>query len=163
MAEAALSPRAVVEAIDFDQLGADDGGENELRNAIAAPDDQGLGAEVDHKDADFAAIVGVDGAGRINQGQPFTQRAPATRSHLTLESGRDFKGDSSRYRGPLQRLQFSFAVDIRHQIKPRGVSALIAWQWQLIPAKTLNLDPWHYHSTRGDGVPITRDGIALRL
>jgi hypothetical protein len=157
MAEAALSPRAVVESIDFDQFGADDRGKNQLRDAIAAPDDQRLGAKVDHDDADFAAIVGVDGAGRINQGQPFTQRAPAARPHLPLESGWYFKRDSGRDRGTLQRLQLSLAVNIGHQVKPRGVIALIAWKWQLVPAKTLNLDPWHCHLTRGDGVPITRD------
>src|ERR1700731_1710755 len=146
MAEAAFAARAVVKAIDFDKLGADDRREDKLRDAVAAPNDQRLGAKIDYDNADFATVIGVDGAGRINQRQPFTQRATAARTHLALKPRRYLERNSSRYRGTLQRLQFSFAFNVRHQVKPGGVIAMVVRKRQFFRAKTLNLDRRHYHS-----------------
>ena len=58
----------------------------------------GSGAEIDHNDADFAAIVGVDGAGELTRVSPSLTRR-GLRGRTRPESGRYFKCDSSRYRG----------------------------------------------------------------
>lgn len=101
VAEAASATRAALNSIDFDNLGPDDRGEDELRDPIATPNDHRIGPEVDYNNMDFATIIGVDGAGRIDQRQPLTEGATAARTHLPLKTRRYLECNSSRYRNPL--------------------------------------------------------------
>src|SRR5882672_9627025 len=116
MTEAAFAPAAILEPPGLNNLHPDDWSEDDLRNTVAGLDGQGFTAKVNHDHAKFAAIVGVDRTGRINQGQPFAQGAATSRTHLTLEAARDFNRDSGRDGGALQWLQNLIVVNVRHQI-----------------------------------------------
>ena len=104
MTETAFAPTAVIEPIGLDDLHTDNGGENDLRETIAGLDGQRLAAKVNHDHAKLAAIVGVDGTRRVDQGQTFAEGAATARTHLTLVADRDFNRDSGRDGGALQRL-----------------------------------------------------------
>ena len=58
-----------------------------LRDAVAARFEMGL-AKVDQDHADFAAIICVDGSGRIQDSDPVLKRQTGSRSDLRLEIGR---------------------------------------------------------------------------
>src|SRR5713226_6349932 len=61
-------------------------GDNHLCNSHAARDPKRLLAEIDQDYADFAPIVGIDGARRVGHGDPVLGRQPRTRPDLGLEA-----------------------------------------------------------------------------
>jgi hypothetical protein len=138
MTESTFAPPAILEPIGLDDLHANDGSENDLRDTIARLDGQGLAAQVNQDNPKLAAIVGVDCSGRIHQRQTFAEGAATARTHLTLVAARDFNCDSGGDGGALQRLQNLIVIDIRHQIDPGCMIAMVARQRQRIGTKTLN-------------------------
>ena len=80
----------------FDALEADgrDGGDDELRDAVAARDAERLAAVIDQDDFDLAAIVGVDRARRVQDGDAVLQREAGARAHLAFEASRDRERDA---------------------------------------------------------------------
>jgi hypothetical protein len=91
--------------------------DHQLRDPIAAPDDDRLLAEIDGDDRDLAPVVGIDRAGRIEQPQTLAQRQTAARPHLPFETVRNRDRESGRNQGALARLQGQLPVDAGAQIE----------------------------------------------
>src|SRR5512146_1825577 len=75
-AEAALSSRRAAEigdGLDAHVLGARD---HELGDALAAANNERFGAQIDQQNLDLAAIVGIDGAGAVQNRHAGFQREP---------------------------------------------------------------------------------------
>ncbi len=68
MSEAARLPFRRWQLAHFLPLGADDALDDHLGDPLAGFNDDGLVAEIDRDHLDLAAIVGIDGAGTIDQG-----------------------------------------------------------------------------------------------
>src|SRR5579863_459752 len=73
-AEAAASARGCRELIDALPSDAGDRGHHELRHPLAARDGDGLSAHIGENDADFAAIVGIDGARAVEHRDAMPKR-----------------------------------------------------------------------------------------
>jgi peptide chain release factor 3 len=72
-----------------DDPGLDHGGDHQLGDAHAAGDGEGVGAEIGEDHLDLAAIVAVDGAGRVQTGDSGFQSEAGARTDLALETLRD--------------------------------------------------------------------------
>ena len=59
-------------------------GDDELCNALPVLYLEGLGREVDQRDLDLAAVVGVYRPWAIQDGKPVLDRQPTTGTHLRL-------------------------------------------------------------------------------
>ncbi len=68
MSEASLATGGVFKVLDFGELGVRDWGDEHLSQSHAAFDGEGCVAEVDEWELEFAAVVGVDGAWGVNEG-----------------------------------------------------------------------------------------------
>ena len=71
----------------------DDGGDDELRDAVARLDDVGLASpRFDEQHLHLAAVVAVDGPGRVGQRDAELARQARARPDLALEARRDLEG-----------------------------------------------------------------------
>ena len=68
-------------------------GDDHLCNSHAAADPKRLGAQIDKDYADFAAIVGIDRAGRIQHRDAVLRGEPGARPHLRFGAGRQRRAD----------------------------------------------------------------------
>src|ERR1700761_5017195 len=66
--EAAGAAHRLVQALDLGPGGLDERRDDQLADAFAAPDDEILFAVIDQDHLHLAAVVGIDGAGRIQAG-----------------------------------------------------------------------------------------------
>ena len=66
-AEAAGAARGVAKLRDLDDGDMLHAGNNQLSDAVAAANGEGLGAVIDEKHHDLAAIIGIDGARAVEQ------------------------------------------------------------------------------------------------
>src|SRR5580658_2405715 len=64
-----------------------DGGDDQLGDAIAAPELHPLGAPVDEQDRQLTPVVRVDGPGRVGQADAELEREPAAGPHLAFVPG----------------------------------------------------------------------------
>ena len=78
----------LVEFIDGIEGGMDDAGNDELGDAHATLHTERFVAMVDKVNMDFSAIIGIDGAGRVKDGEAVLARKTAARTHLRLVAGR---------------------------------------------------------------------------
>jgi hypothetical protein len=137
VAETAGTARGGPEPINLHDLSAHDWRDDELCDAVGGINCDGVLAQVDQDDFEFAAIIGVDGAGRIQYGEPFLERAATPGPHLPLKPRWYFNCNSSRYRGSRERREHQRFVKRRKQIDARGLRALITGQGS---AQALNFD-----------------------
>src|SRR5687768_6536773 len=69
--------------------------DDKLGNAVAAPDDEGLIAEIDHDDLHLAAIIGIDGSGAVQKRHAGFERKTGAGPKLALVSRRQFQHEAS--------------------------------------------------------------------
>ena len=74
-----------------------DRGDHELGDAVAATDAGWLASQVGEQDLHLAAVVRIDGAGRVEEGETLTERQAAPWTNLPLEAGGDGEGDAGRH------------------------------------------------------------------
>ena len=67
---------------------------DKLGDAVAAPDDEGLIAEIDHDDLHLAAIVGIDRAGAVQKRHAGFERETGAGPKLALVSRRQFQHEA---------------------------------------------------------------------
>ena len=70
MSESSLSPLCVVEVVGRLPFNVTVPGDDELRDSLSVVDGLRLIAEVDEDNADFSAVVGIDGSWRVEHGEP---------------------------------------------------------------------------------------------
>src|SRR5690606_36446017 len=105
-------------------------GYDELSDAHAARDLEILVTVIDQQHLQFAAIIAVDRAWRVETGDPVPQRQPRTRPHLTLEAVRDLEHEAGRDQSPLSRQKDQWPV-LGHcgaQIHARRTRRLVGWR-----------------------------------
>ena len=78
-----------------------DRGWNQLRYPLAPADREGLVAEIDHDDLQFAAVITVDRARGVGDGDAVLQRQAGTRTHLYLVAFGNGDLQAGGYRVPL--------------------------------------------------------------
>lgn len=117
-AEAAATPPGGGKICRFLEHRAHHRRHHQLGNPVTAAESRGRLSQVDKQDLDLAPIVGVDGARRIDKRKPPSQRQTRTWSHLPLESLRNSKGQTSRYRTPLPRGEHKVFLQSGVQIRP---------------------------------------------
>ena len=82
VSEAAAATLGVAEFLHLYDFGLLVAGDDHLGDALAVVDDEVFLREVDEDDAYFAAVVGVDGAGRVEHRDALLQRQSAAGPHL---------------------------------------------------------------------------------
>src|SRR6478752_1830427 len=110
-----LPPRALRERIHVDEVHLGHPLDHELRDAVAAAHlERLLGVEIDEVDEELAAVPRVDGAGRVDDGDPVASRQPRAgvgERRIPLRQGyREAGGDQH----PLARRQRD--VDAGHEV-----------------------------------------------
>ncbi len=102
---------------------------------IAVGDVKRLGPGVHHDHPQRPAIIAVDGAGAVGQGDPVFQRKARARAHLHLEPLRNCHAQTGRDQHPRARGKgHTIALTlgkVRAQIRPRGPCAFIGGQAQI--------------------------------
>ena len=78
------------------------GSDDDLGDAFAAFGVEGLGGEVDEGDFDLAAVVAVDGAGRVDHGDAVLEGQAAARSDLALEPRGDGGDEAGGHEAALE-------------------------------------------------------------
>src|SRR5438876_4325778 len=99
--ESAFAAAALRQRLAFDQLRALHARDDELGDAVAALDRDGILSEVGEDHAELAAVVAVDGAGAVRAGDALAQRQAGARSDLAFESVPDGDRKASRNQGTL--------------------------------------------------------------
>ena len=92
-------------------------GHYHLGNALAVLHDEGLLGEVHEYDAHLATVIGVDGAGRIENGDAFLQGQSGAGAHLGFITGGEGQEKSGGNEAALQGLQRDGSVEIGAQVK----------------------------------------------
>lgn len=105
-------PRRGVERVRFGPTHVCDRRDDELRDPFAARDRHGLGAQVDDQHFDFVAIVGVNGAGRVEQAEAAAQGEPAARTELGFVSVGDRQREAGRNQRAAQGFEHHVAVEV---------------------------------------------------
>jgi hypothetical protein len=117
--EAAAAAGCLVQGLQLGPVGQGDRGQHQLRDAIAAPNRERLASRVHQDHLDLAAVVRVDGAGRVGEHDPVTQRQPAARADLRLESLGDRDRQAGRHQRPLPRSDAQIPVDGGVEVEAR--------------------------------------------
>ncbi len=129
MSKAAGAALGVGELLDLDNLGLLTLGDNHLRDALAVVDDEVFVAEVDEDDAYLAAVVGIDGARTVEDGDALLQRQTAAGTHLRLVARRQLHEETRLHKPSLHRPQRHRPIgQISPQIHSRRLHRLILRQ-----------------------------------
>src|SRR5579883_708236 len=114
---------------------------DQLCNSHAAGDAERLGAQIDKDYPHFAAIVGVDRAGRVGHCDAVLGGQPGTRADLGLEAHRQGNRDAGRHDLALQRLQLDLALDGGQQVGAgRGRGRIVRQRQTLTVRQADDLD-----------------------
>ena len=80
-------------------------GNNHLRDAVAAVDNERLVGQINKDDANLPAIVDIDGAGRVQDGDAAFERKAAAGPHLAFVAFGDFHIEARRHEAALHRFK----------------------------------------------------------
>ena len=141
--------------------------DHHLRDALAAANRKRFRAVIDQDDLDLAAIVGIDGAGRVQHGDAVLRGEPRAWPHLRLEAFGQRDRKSCRHHCLLagrkhQRRAFR---NRREQIEPGRMPALIGRQRQAFAMRQLADVDLNYRMTCHD-LALIRNALhcnALRM
>ena len=142
-AEAAVAACGRGEVLDFLPGDGDDGGDHELRDAVAATDADGGTAEVDEQHLDLAPVVGVDRPGRVEERQAVAVRETAARPDLPLVPGRDGHREPRRHEAPLAGAQHDVGGDVGREVHAGRSGRHVARQRKRVrsPPHAAHTDP----------------------
>ena len=87
-------------------------GKHHLGDALPIVDDEIFLREVDEQHHDFAAIVGIDGARRVEHGDAMLQGKTAARTNLCLISHWQSHEKARRNQSALHRMEYDGFVDV---------------------------------------------------
>jgi hypothetical protein len=120
-----------------------------LRYAHTTLNNKWLRAVVYEDYMDLAAIIGVDGSGRIEHGDAMTDGEPGARAHLTFRTCRQSHANSGWDERPVagRNRQRGSSGNRRQEIESGGVLALIGRQRQVRRVwEPHNLDVNFFHT-----------------
>jgi hypothetical protein len=137
----APAPRAVPGSVATGTHRARPRRDHQLGDAHPALDPHGRVAEVDEDHPDLAAVVGVDGPGRVRHGEALLEREPTAGAHLGLEPLGNRDLEPRRHEGPRPRRDLDRRCDRREQVHARRTLGGVARQRQLARVREyLDLD-----------------------
>src|SRR5512144_806865 len=107
--------------------------DNQLCDPHAAGNNNRFAAEIDQQNLNFAPIVRVDRAGRVEDGETISSREARTRTHLCFITFRERNRQSCRNESAGARCdcEGTGGRDRCKQVEPRRMFALVRWQWQV--------------------------------
>src|SRR5436305_5513215 len=120
--------------VRFDQFNLLVPRDHHLRDLHAARNAKRRFAEVNDDRRDFAAVVAVDRARRVEQRDAVMQRQPGARANLRFVAFRQRNDDTGRHRQARAGFQFDIPIHCGQQIHPRGTRGSIARQRQVASA-----------------------------
>ena len=94
-------------------------GKHHLGDALPVVDDEVFLREVDEQHHDFAAIVGINGARRVEHGDAMLQGKTAARTYLRLISHWQSHEKARRNQSALHRMEHDGFVDVSTQVHAR--------------------------------------------
>lgn len=127
MAESTL-PRRGVESIRFGPADVRDRRDDELGNPRAARDRHRRGPQVDDQHVDLVAVVGVDGAGCVEQAESAAQGEPAARTELGFVACGDGQREAGRNQGATQGFEHDVGRDVGRDVHPGRAGRHVARQ-----------------------------------
>ena len=101
---------------------------DELCDTVAVGDCKGFGREIDKNNTDFASIVGIDGAGRVEKGNAVFEGKARTRTHLCFVAIGQGDVKSCRDEGALHGLQGYIVVEVGSEVESCTLCCGISWQ-----------------------------------
>ena len=101
---------------------------DELCDTVAVGDCKGFGREIDKNNTDFASIVGIDGAGRVEKGNAVFEGKARTWTHLCFVTIGQGYVKSCRDEGALHGLQGYIVVEVGSEIESCTLCCGISWQ-----------------------------------
>src|SRR6185312_6684632 len=106
--------------------------EDKLRDAHPARHGKGLRPEIDEKNAHLAAIIGIDGAGRVEHRDGVPKREARARPHFALVAVRNFEDEAGRDGSPaFWGNKYGIGVgERRDEIDPGGAFRLVSGRGQ---------------------------------
>src|SRR5471030_2226128 len=137
-AEAATS---AVRSAEFLDLGPDSPRvtrHDKLCNSHAARDAEWLLPEVDQDHADLAAIVGIDGSGRIGDRDAVLGGQARPGPDLGLKAHGQGDRNPRRDNLPVHRCQLDILVDGGQQVGAGGGGRGVIWKRQVVPVRQAN-------------------------
>ena len=102
-----------------------------LGNALAVLDEKRLVGEIDKDDADLATIVGIDGAGSVEDSDAVLDGKTTAGAHLSLVARRQSHEETRRYKAALQGLQLYGRLDIGTKVHTSRLRRGILRQWMM--------------------------------
>ena len=104
-------------------------GDDQLRDAVAAIDDKGFVGEVNEDDAHLSTVVGVDGAGRVQDGVAALDGQYAAGTHLSLVAFGDLHIETRRHKATLHGFEGDGAIgQIGAEVHASRVHGLVSGQ-----------------------------------
>ena len=128
VSESAFAALRVVERLHGLPFGHFVAGDHELRDAFAVGHGEGLGGEVDQDNADFAPVVGVDRAGRVEQGDAVLEGQAGARTHLGLVALRQGDAQAGGHQAALHGLEHDALVEVGTEVKPGALRGGVGGQ-----------------------------------
>jgi hypothetical protein len=122
MTESAFATRTAVENFGLDDSRMRNRRDHKLRDTLAWANGNRRLPEINQYNHDLAAIIGIYGAGRVDQRQTLRERSPTARTHLALESGWNFDRNPRGNRAPGERLQNNGGVEVGGEIETAACS-----------------------------------------
>ena len=129
-AETASIARRDVEAFGFLPGGAANRGKNGLSDARTTLDDEGFAAGIEQNDADFAAVVLIDGAGGVGQGDAVAQGETGSWADLEFVTRWQGDGQAGRNQQALTGFDGDRLADGRDEVHAGGAGGGIGRQRQ---------------------------------
>ena len=128
MSKSACSALGFVEFFNLYPFGLLVTGNDHLADAFAVLNLEIFGREIDEYYAYFAAIVGIDGAGSVEYGNPVLQCKTAARTNLRLVAFGKFDEKSRRYKFALHWLQNYWFCKVCTKVDACRLRGCILWQ-----------------------------------
>src|SRR5258706_858779 len=130
--ETAGAPRCAVQRVGFAPLDPGVRGHHELRDLHPARDGESFRTMVDQDGRHLAAIIGIDGSGRVQHRHPMAERQSRSWPHLSFEPFGKRQRDARRHRRIAAGLERDLRLHGREEIQARGACCGISRQRQVL-------------------------------
>ena len=116
--------------------------DNHLRDALSVGNDKRFIRKVDKDDTYLASVVGIDGAGRIEDGDAMLDGKAASGTHLCFVARRQSHEETCGNKVTLHWPQLDRRIDIGTKVNACGQRCCILWQ-----RMTAAIDDLDFHKT----------------
>ncbi len=133
MPEPPLVALGTFQVIHHSQSCPADRGDNQLGNAVALCQSNGLPPMIDENDPDLPPIIGVNGSGAVDKGDPLLKGQSRARTNLSFKTFRNRHGQAGRNQSPLPRFKDQRFVKGGTEIHPGSQCGHISGKYGIWP------------------------------